>query len=318
MAWVRYDDQFHNNPKVTAVIAEDPGAIALHTLANTWTNTQKRKGYIPEHQPGVLLCNHELGRTWSAQLVKRRLWHERGDVGACEACSEEYADLPADLDGYVVHNAKEYRPPDRDRTTPGTPADLSQKRREAGRRGGRAAAKKREQKQQADQAVQADDVSIDSKLPLAGVSKSSKLPSAGVSPVPVPGVASNEATEQLPPEAGADEPRPQMRPTQRSKVITDEYALAEPMCKWPAVNAVVLKAIKAERWSDDQIRDGVLRMAKEGRSVTVDALRYELDGMPPPQGRGSPPGSNFANGSGARARTWTAEEIDAMDLEGKV
>jgi hypothetical protein len=38
----------------------------------------------------------------------------------------------------------------------------------------------------------------------------------------------------------------------------------------------------------------------------------------PANGRASPNGSNFANGSGARARTWTAEEIDAMDLEGKV
>jgi hypothetical protein len=38
-----------------------------------------------------------------------------------------------------------------------------------------------------------------------------------------------------------------------------------------------------------------------------------------PNGRASPAGgSNFAEGTGARGRTWTAEEIDAMNLEGKV
>ncbi len=44
--------------------------------------------------------------------------------------------------GPIIHNAKEYRAPARDRLTPGTAADLSEKRREAGRRGGLASAAK--------------------------------------------------------------------------------------------------------------------------------------------------------------------------------
>jgi hypothetical protein len=72
-----------------------------------------------------------------------------------------------------------------------------------------------------------------------------------------------------------------MSVTQRSKRLTDAYAEAEPMCKWPAVNAVVIRAIKTEKWSDDEILDALLRMAKENRSVTIDALRTELNGLPP-------------------------------------
>jgi hypothetical protein len=72
---------------------------------------------------------------------------------------------------------------------------------------------------------------------------------------------------------------------QRSKRITDAYALAEPMCKWPAVNGVVMKAIKSERFTDDEIQAALLRMAAENRSVTVDSLRTELAGMPPRGGR---------------------------------
>jgi hypothetical protein len=70
--------------------------------------------------------------------------------------------------------------------------------------------------------------------------------------------------------------------TQRSKSITDAYAAAEPMCKWPAVNGVVLKAIRSERFTDAEIRDALLRLAAEGRSVTVETLRIELAGQPPP------------------------------------
>lgn len=76
--------------------------------------------------------------------------------------------------------------------------------------------------------------------------------------------------------------------TQRSKLITDAYAAVEPMCKWPAVNAIVIRAIKAERWSDDEIRAGVLRLAGEGRPVTVETLRIELMGLPPRAVNGTP------------------------------
>lgn len=53
------------------------------------------------------------------------------------------------------------------------------------------------------------------------------------------------------------------------------------MCKWPAVNGVVIKAIQSGRYADDEIRDALLRMAAENRSVTVDSLRTELGGLPP-------------------------------------
>jgi hypothetical protein len=153
MAWVRYDDQLNLNPKVMATIAEDPGAMGLHLLANTWTNAQKHPGYIPPGIPGVLLCDRGLGEKWADILVQNDLWHERGKE--CEQCREEYADLPeSKAGGYVIHNSKEYRAPARERQTPGTPADLSAVRRAAGSKGGRSTAVRREQNQQANQATE--------------------------------------------------------------------------------------------------------------------------------------------------------------------
>jgi len=92
------------------------------------------------------------------------------------------------------------------------------------------------------------------------------------------------------PSAAADEPRPRpaaLTDTQRSKRLTDAYAQVEPMLNWPAVNGVVLKAVKSGQFADDEIHDALLRLAAEGRSVTVDMLRTELRGFPPP--RGAPP-----------------------------
>jgi hypothetical protein len=117
------------------------------------------------------------------------------------------------------------------------------------------------------------------------------------------------STTQPPTEAAAGKPRhtqdtldgtqappPSMTITQRSKRITDAYAAAEPMCKWPAVNNVVIKAIKAERWTDDVILAAVLRLAEDRRSVTVDTLRYELD--PPDNVRRFPQAANGSPGFG--------------------
>lgn len=104
----------------------------------------------------------------------------------------------------------------------------------------------------------------------------------------------------IPPKAGADAPspkrasqpslggmpEPELTETQRSKLITDAYAEKEPMCKWVAVNGVVLKAIKSNKFSDAEIQDAVLRLADEGRGVTVEALRVELTGLAPRDSQG--------------------------------
>lgn len=182
MAWVRYDDQFPINAKVTAVVVEEPGALSLHVLANTWSNTTKTPGYVPAHQPTALLYDRALAEKWADVLVRAGLWHRRGEE--CDDCRHEYealSKIPANVGGWVFHHAKSYRAPARDRATPGTPADLSEKRRAAGRKGGQASAAKR-----SGQANEANDVS-----------KASKGSSNSVSPDPdpVPDSASNEAED---------------------------------------------------------------------------------------------------------------------------
>lgn len=85
------------------------------------------------------------------------------------------------------------------------------------------------------------------------------------------------------PRSAAREPPPKSV-TQRAKAITDAYTKAEPMSRWPAINAIVIKAIKTERWTDEEIQAAMLRLADDHRSVTVDTLRVELSGQPPSRG----------------------------------
>lgn len=85
--------------------------------------------------------------------------------------------------------------------------------------------------------------------------------------------------------------------TQRSKRLTDAYAEAVPMCKWPAVNGVVLSAIKSGKFSDDEIRAALLRLAAENRTITIDSLRTELVGFP--SSRNSPNGRTGRRGGAA-------------------
>jgi hypothetical protein len=206
VAWVRYDDQFHTNAKVTAVIAENPAALALHVLANTWTNGQKRVGFIPKHQPGVLVCDRSQGAEWAEILTRHGLWHDVIDAPGCASCAQAYDGLDAGVAGYVIHDSHVYRAPARERQTPGTPAELSEKRRLAGSKGGKASGETRKQAKQSGRANEANDVS-----------KTSKRSSKRVSPEPEPVVASNEAT--VPPSAGTAPPLPDARVPNAGDVV---------------------------------------------------------------------------------------------------
>ena len=107
-----------------------------------------------------------------------------------------------------------------------------------------------------------------------GTEGDSPSPESRADALPAPGAAAPRPTQAT--LDGTEPPPSPLTITQRSKRITDAYAAAEPLCKWPAVNAVVIRAIKAEKWTDEEIEDAVLRLAATNRSVTVDALRHEL------------------------------------------
>jgi hypothetical protein len=272
MPWARIDDAFDDHPKVLAVLEHEQGgaAIGLWTLCLTWAhrNTLKRG-----KTPGLIsasLPRRYLGpgaRDLAALLVKEGLWEPL-----------------AEGDGWMIHDFDQYLPT----------AKTSAARSEAGKKGAASRWAKRDSDDSepkgdgnlpSDSGNEPEACYDDDGKPIASdgsrahARRVQVVGSTGSNPIPEP--------VQQPSVAAANSAAAHLSITQRSKRITDAYATAEPMCKWPAVNGVVIKAIKAERYSDDEIRDALLRMAADNRSVTVDSLRTELGGLPARDGAAS-------------------------------
>lgn len=170
MSWVRYDDGFHEHDKVLPLRAECVEALALHVLANCWTSRSDRPGFVPAHLPLLLVSDKDKAARWSTALTQAKLWRKvRG--------------------GWEFVNHEKYRASSK-RQTPGTPADLSNKRAEAGRKGGKAA---QQAKQTAKQAVQQNKQNTEqtSSKPCSPVVASNE---ATPVPVPVPTTSGGLAT----------------------------------------------------------------------------------------------------------------------------
>jgi 5-methylcytosine-specific restriction endonuclease McrA len=106
--------------------------------------------------------------------------------------------------------------------------------------------------------------------------------------------------------AAASGAAPSSRPTggevARAQSITRAYAEAVPFSNFAAVMGIVRKAIRSERYSDDAIQAALLRLAADGRPVTVDTLRTELDGLPAPRSRQSTTDQRVAEAQSLKER----------------
>lgn len=184
MSWVRYDDGFHDHPKVIDALDRDPGSVSLHLLANTWSSKTKRPGFVPHSAPNRLVGTK--GKRWAAILVEAGLWHEVEG-------------------GWEFHDWQDYAAPAKYRTVAGTPEELSRKRAAAGRRGGQASGNtRRATKQPAKQTGRANEANEASNEAEAEANRASPVVGSSTAltglELPTP--------EPVPPSAGVASPRP--------------------------------------------------------------------------------------------------------------
>lgn len=140
--------------------------------------------------------------------------------------------------------------------------ELRELKRAAGKKGGRASGKSRAEAKQKPSKPEAEPKQAASPLVNQTVLNTNPIQSNPTSePTVLPATTSTDG--------------------QRINAITKAYAEAEPMCNFVAVRGIVAKAHKTGEFSDIEIRDALLRLAREGRSVTVDTLRTELRGFTP-------------------------------------
>jgi hypothetical protein len=171
--------------------------------------------------------------------------------------------------------------------------ELSEVRAKAGRTGGR-----KSRKRPAQRASQRTPQASGNQLAYQDAKQTgSNTVSVSVPVVPNGTTGTETSTNQTPTVSAAGAANG-LTPTQRSKPITDAYAEAQPMCKWPAINGIVILAIKSGKYADKEVLAALLRMAKSGQPVTVDSLRVEIEGLtpsrraPPSRSPALPPGTS--------------------------
>jgi hypothetical protein len=114
----------------------------------------------------------------------------------------------------------------------------------------------------------------------------------------------------LEPPNGGSSPRTE---GQRVNDLTKVYTDRVPLSKFPAVAGVVRKAVRVGMWQDSEIAEALERLAAEGRSVTTDALRYELTGFPD---RRTNRDRRLESGVERTRRLASVEARSAWELEG--
>jgi hypothetical protein len=170
---------------------------------------------------------------------------------------------------------------------------LSQVRAEAGRTGGRKSRKRPAQK-----ASQANRKQV-------GYQDALQTGSNAVSvSVPTKNVGTETGDIQTPTASAANG----LTFTQRAKPITDAYYEVQPMCKWTAVNGIVVHAIKTGKYADEEICSALLRMAESRQGVTIESLRVEIEGLAPRVDRRQAATDQKFDRAMARARARDAEE----------
>lgn len=267
-------------PEHRKIVAAGGDAAWLHVCALAYASRNLTDGFIPA--PMVpRLSDRKQPMKLAARLVDVELWHAPGHP--CKRCPQPAPDTYV-IHDYLVHQRSADRV-----------AEVSAARASAGQKGG---SKSRPRGKQNGSNL------LDPGLPDAEANGKRSFAEGSLREPQ----AEAEADLQQPAVAAVAS-APALTVTQRSKRITDTYAAAEPMCKWPAVNGVVIKAIQAERYSDDEITAALLRMAAENRSVTVDSLRTELGGLPPRTQPGRPESTGAER---ARAIREAGQRVQAM------
>lgn len=125
MVWFKVDDKLHANTKIRKLLADDPAALALWTVAGAWSANELKDGFVPEDQlPWLMPARAE---ELAQKLVNARLWKRvRGGY--------QFHQWHADGDGTK-------RNPTRDEVLA-----ERQRKADAGRKGGLVSAERRNEK----------------------------------------------------------------------------------------------------------------------------------------------------------------------------
>jgi hypothetical protein len=245
MGWFKIDDQLFGHPKVLSI---DPRRRLAAIGLFTLAGSWSSAHLTDGVIPEQLVSSMQATRKQCESLVSAGLW----DVHP---------------QGYVFHDWADYNP---------TRAEVLAKRQvraAAGKIGGEHSASKRASKVQANASP-------------PGKQSPSKCFDHVPTPVPARPDPTTTAPTVLPP---ASPNGTALVPVveslnQRAQRLTKTYRGLEPMSNFAAILGIIKKAMAAG-YSDAEIIPALERLARDGRGVTTETLRVELQGLPAPRGQ---------------------------------
>jgi hypothetical protein len=245
MGWFKIDDQLFGHPKVLSI---DPRCRLAAIGLFTLAGSWSSAHLTDGVIPEQLVTSMQATRKQCESLVSAGLW----DVHP---------------QGYAFHDWADYNP---------TRAEVLAKRQvraAAGKIGGEHSASKRASKIQANASP-------------PGKQNPSKCFDHVSTPVPARPDPTTTAPTVLPltsPNGAALVPAVESL-NQRAQRLTKAYTDIEPVSNFPAVMRIAKKVIAAD-YSDAEIIPALERLARDGRGVTTETLRIELQGLPAQRGQ---------------------------------
>lgn len=111
MPWVRFDDQFPINRKVTRL---SDAAFRLHVSAVFWCARNLTDGVVPEEDLDDVSARVRTPGRFVPELLDRGLWHEVGTECSspnCPADPNNAVTAPVTADkGWIIHDYLDYQP----------------------------------------------------------------------------------------------------------------------------------------------------------------------------------------------------------------
>lgn len=108
MPWVRFDDQFTINRKVSRL---SDAAFRLHVSAIFWCARNLTDGVVPEEDLEDVCARVRTPERFVTELLGRGLWHEIGQQCASEYCpSHPDAGDAVASSGWTIHDYLEFQP----------------------------------------------------------------------------------------------------------------------------------------------------------------------------------------------------------------
>lgn len=245
MGWARFDDGWHDHPKVVEAGLE---AAGLWAMCLTWAHRSRRTSPTPGVVPDSVIGRFAgaRGKKLAATLERVRLFDEKTP------------------DGWPIHDFDEY-----------LPKYNAEQARSAGSLGGKSKPKsKRTGKQTASEPL-SEPLSeppdeYERTVPRVGTGASTRR-----NPEPT---LTESSLRSDPGATSVDAPTENQRAQAIAKAAYDH---GHGVVKFQAVQAIASRCIRAGRWTDEQITTAVIGVMDAAKPITLDTVRAWLEPAQP-------------------------------------